>query len=167
MRVLLLSLASALSVACQSQTPARSEAAPRTEARTASATSVAASTPEVAERRFGAPPKLEGAPLPVDQLLANPEPHLGKNVKCEGKVARVCQNAGCWLEIQTEAGAGLRVPMAGHSFFIPKDAVGHVAVVEGELRRVELAANEREHYQSEGMKAVGPLSLEATSVVLR
>jgi len=88
-------------------------------------------------------------------------------VKCEGTVARVCQNAGCWLELQAEAGKqGLRVPMAGHAFFIPKDAVGQHAVIEGVLRRQELPEGQRAHYQGEGMQAVGPLSLEATSVLL-
>jgi len=120
-----------------------------------------------AERRFGSAPTLPGDPIAVSALLAAPEPHLGKTVKCEGKVARVCQNAGCWLELQADSGEGLRVPMAGHSFFIPQDAVGRLAVVEGSLRRHELPARQREHYQGEGMQAVGPLSLEATSVVLR
>lgn len=120
------------------------------------------------ERHFGAPAQLDGPPTPVAELLKAPEPYLGKTVKCEGKVARVCQNAGCWLELTGIAGGeGLRVPMAGHAFFIPQDAVGRSAVVEGALRRVELPASQREHYQSEGMRAVGPLALEATSVTLR
>ena len=121
-----------------------------------------------AERRLGAAPKLVGDPIPVAQLLSAPEPYLGKTVKCEGKVARVCQAAGCWLELQPEGGReGLRVPMAGHAFFVPQDAVGQVAVVEGELRRSELPAAQKKHYEGEGMQAVGPLALEATSVVLR
>lgn len=120
------------------------------------------------ERRLGAEMKLAGEPVPVAQLLHAPEPYLGTTVKCEGKVARVCQAAGCWLELQAEAGGeGLRVPMAGHAFFIPQDAVGHVAVVEGQLRRHELPSAQRKHYEGEGMQAVGPLALEATSVLLR
>jgi len=121
-----------------------------------------------AERQFGTTPKLPGDPVPVATLLATPEPHVGKTVKCEGKVARVCQAAGCWLELQPESGGeGLRVPMAAHAFFIPQDAVGHVAVVEGELKRRELPDAQKAHYAGEGMKAMGPLSLDATSVVLR
>jgi hypothetical protein len=121
-----------------------------------------------AERQFGTAPKLPGVPVPIATLLATPEPHIGKTVKCEGKVARVCQAAGCWLELQPESGGeGLRVPMAAHAFFIPQDAVGHVAVVEGELKRRELPDAQKAHYAGEGMKAMGPLALEATSVVLR
>jgi hypothetical protein len=127
-------------------------------------------TPESprAERRFGSTAKLSGEPLPVEQLLARADDYVGKHVKCAGKVARVCQNAGCWLELQpAQGGEGLRVPMAGHAFFIPKDALGQLAVVEGALIRQPLEAHVREHYAGEGMKAMGPLSLEATSVVLR
>jgi hypothetical protein len=121
-----------------------------------------------AERQFGAAPTLAGDPVPVSAVLAAPEPHVGKTIKCEGKVARVCQAAGCWLELQPEAGGeGLRVPMAAHAFFIPQDAVGQLAVVEGELKRRDLPDAQKAHYAGEGMKAMGPLSLEATSVVLR
>ncbi|MDB4986163.1 MAG: hypothetical protein JWN04_1341 [Myxococcaceae bacterium] len=120
------------------------------------------------ERKLGAEMTLPGEAVPVAQLLSAPEPYLGKTVKCEGKVARVCQAAGCWLELQSESGgAGLRVPMAAHAFFVPQDAVGHVAVVEGELRRQELPEAQRKHYESEGMQAVGPLALDATAVLLR
>jgi len=129
---------------------------------------VAKQVPATTPRHFGAPPKLAGPPTPVAELLTAPEPYLGKTIKCEGKVARVCQNAGCWLELQaTEGGEGLRVPMAGHAFFIPQDAVGQLAVVEGALRRSALPAAQREHYKSEGMQATGPLALDATSVSLR
>jgi hypothetical protein len=127
-----------------------------------------AEEPPAATRQFGTTPKLPGAPVPVATLLATPDAHVGKTVKCEGKVARVCQAAGCWLELQPESGGeGLRVPMAAHAFFIPQDAVGHVAVVEGELKRRELPDAQKAHYAGEGMKAMGPLALEATSVVLR
>lgn len=121
-----------------------------------------------AERQFGAAPKLPGEPVSVADVLATPDPHVGKTIKCEGKVARVCQAAGCWLELQPQAGGeGLRVPMAAHAFFIPQDAIGHVAVVEGELKRRELPDAQKAHYAGEGMKAMGPLALEATSVLLR
>ena len=147
--------------ACSAERPAPT---PAKQTDTAALTQTAAGS---GERHFGAAPSLPGPPLAVTQLMADPEPHLGKQVKCEGTVARVCQNAGCWLELQAEAGKqGLRVPMANHAFFIPKDAVGQRAVVEGSLQRQELPDGQRAHYQSEGMQAVGPLSLEASSVVL-
>jgi hypothetical protein len=118
-------------------------------------------------RTFGAPLKNALPALPVDQVMAAPDLLVGKHIACRGTVARVCQAAGCWLELQAEGAAeGLRVPMANHAFFIPQDAVGHAAVIEGELKRRELPQAQREHYAGEGMKSMGPLSLEATSVAL-
>ena len=149
-----------LLAACSAERPAPTPTKPPSSA-------ALTQSPAPSERRFGAPPSLPGEPVAVTQLMADPEPHLGKPVKCEGTVVRVCQNAGCWLELQAEKGKqGLRVPMANHAFFIPKDAIGQHAVIEGALHRQELPAGQREHYQSEGMQAIGPLSLEATSVVL-
>lgn len=102
-------------------------------------------------------------------VLADPAPHLGKVVQCTGIIARVCERAGCWLELRPEGGTqeGLRVPMARHAFFIPQDAVGRSARVEGELSARALGAGERAHLESEGLRAVGPLSLSATGVVIR
>lgn len=125
------------------------------------------STPE--ERVFGAPLTEEGETIEVGQVLENPEPHVGKVVRCSGVVARVCENAGCWLELRPELGdgPGLRVPMAGHAFFIPQEAVGRTALVQGKLSVRPLSDRERAHMESEGLKAIGPLSLIATTVVLR
>jgi hypothetical protein len=126
-----------------------------------------ANVPSAPARTFGAPLTNREPVYPVDALLADPEPFVGKSIACRGTVARVCQAAGCWLELQAEgATEGLRVPMAAHAFFIPQDAVGHAAVIEGELKRHELPEAQRAHYAGEGMKAMGPLSLEATSVAL-
>ena len=57
--------------------------------------------------------------------------------------------------------------MAGHSFFLPRDVVGRPAVVEGLLSARELNATELAHLKGEGLAATGPLSLAATSVVVR
>lgn len=172
-----------LLVACEGRAPApgaSSESAPARApasaslvepagtAREGSSAPQATANESAGERRFGAAPTLAGDAIPVAALLAQPDPYVGKQVKCSGKVARVCQAAGCWLELQAdEGGEGLRVPMANHAFFIPRDAVGQHAVVEGELKRHPLPDAQREHYAGEGMQAMGPLSLDATSVVLR
>jgi hypothetical protein len=106
---------------------------------------------------FGAGLKLEGPPVDVATVLSDPKPHLGKVVQCEGTIARVCERMGCWLELKgPTAEQGLRVPMAAHAFFIPQEVVGRRAVDEA-----------RAHLESEGLKSVGPLSLSATSVVVR
>jgi hypothetical protein len=155
--------------ACES-TPAGQGAGQGAVARAAAPeTRAAPSAPhQVAERTFGKPPSVEGEPLEVAQVLKDPTPYLHHDIKCRGTIARVCQAAGCWLELQGPAGGeGLRVPMAGHSFFVPQDIVGHVAVVEGRLAARELNEAQRAHLTGEGLKATGPLFLEATGVIVR
>ncbi len=126
----------------------------------------AAATDERAERAFGAPLS-EREPVAVSALLDDPTPYLGKVVKANGTVSRVCQKAGCWLELAAEPdGRGLRVPMANHAFFIPEDAIGRPAVVEGELTAQALPEDHKAHLASEGAEALGPLSLAATGVVI-
>ncbi len=120
------------------------------------------------ERVFGAGLKQEGPALDVAKVLADPAPHVGKVIQCEGTIARVCERMGCWMELQgPTAEKGLRVPMAGHSFFMPQDVVGHRAVVEGELTALGLSPEAKAHLESEGLKSAGPLSLAATGVVVR
>jgi len=127
-------------------------------------------SPQALERHFGSPFTLQTDPVEVRQILRDPELFLNKTVKCAGRVARVCQAAGCWLELRPDTvaeGEGLRVPMAGHSFFVPQDVVGRRAVVEGNLAARELPQAELDHLRGEGLKAIGPLFLAATSVVVR
>jgi hypothetical protein len=120
------------------------------------------------ERVFGAGLKLAGPAVDVATVLADPAKHVGKVIQCEGTIARVCERMGCWMELKgPSAGQGLRVPMAGHSYFMPKDVVGRHAVVEGELTARGLTPDAKAHLESEGLKSVGPLSLAATGVVVR
>ena len=122
----------------------------------------------VDERHFGAPFSIPGRPTQVAEILKEPEKSLGQKVKCTGTVAQVCQAMGCWLELRAvNEGPGLRVPMAGHAFFVPKDIVGRSAVVEGVLEKQALSAGQLAHLQGEGLTATGPLFLEATSVLVR
>jgi hypothetical protein len=122
---------------------------------------------EPSAHTFGAAPALAGDPIDVTQVLAAPNNYLQQTIKCQGTVSRVCEAAGCWLELRADAGgAGLRVPMAGHSFFVPQTIVGKRAVVEGTLSTRQLSNAELAHLRGEGLEASGPLFLAATSVVV-
>ncbi len=46
----------------------------------------------------------------------------------------VCQEMGCWMEIQDETGQA-HVKMHGHAFFVPKSASGHFARVQAKVLR--------------------------------
>ena len=105
----------------------------------------------------------------LGDLIADPGQFAGQVVKTEGVVAQVCQRMGCWMELRGEAGGdAVRVPMAGHSFFLPRDAAGKRAVVQGRLSVEALDEATQEHLREEGAQAAGQaISIEATSVLLR
>ena len=126
------------------------------------------STAEPAEPdTFGAA-LTDRALTPLAQITAAPADYAGQVVKTEGEIQQVCQRMGCWMEMSSEGGPTIRVPLAGHNYFLPRDASGRHAIIEGEVALVELSQADREHLESEGALAVATsLQISATGVVLR
>jgi len=115
---------------------------------------------------FG-PPQTQGDPIPMERLVAAPGEFAGKVLKVEGTVRRVCQNMGCWVELEGRGPERLRVPMAGHALSIPQRAIGKTATIEGEVEVRELSEGEKAHYAAEGMTATDQsVSISANSVLV-
>ena len=125
-------------------------------------------TLEDGARVFGAEPS-ERESVALATIMASPREYAGQVVKTEGEIAQVCQRMGCWMEITAEEGGqAVRVPMAGHSFFLPRDVAGRQAVVEGTVAVAALDEATAQHLREEGAQATDQaLSIEATSVVVR
>ena len=106
---------------------------------------------------------------PLATILAEPARFRDQTVRTEGEIARVCQRMGCWMELRESAeGPAVRVPMAGHSFFLPRDVSGRHAMLEGRVHVEELSAEHRAHLESEGAQATASaLAIHATGVVVR
>ncbi|MBI2899352.1 MAG: DUF4920 domain-containing protein [Planctomycetes bacterium] len=65
----------------------------------------------------------------------------GSEIVLDGKVTRVCQNRGCWVEIDGVIAKSLK-----HDILFPKDCAGKRAVVRGVLRQApEEKKEEGEH----------------------
>lgn len=108
------------------------------------------------------------APTALSAISASPTSYDGQTVRTEGTIARVCQRRGCWMELRADGTEPIRVPMAGHSFFLPRDVEGHAATIEGRVQLTPLTPERRAHLESEGAVATAAdLSIEATSVVVR
>ena len=107
--------------------------------------------------------------------LSEPEAHIGRSVIVEGKVDKVCQVKGCWLELMpADEARGVRVKFKDYGFFVPKDSMGWMARLEGEFVREKLSKRQVDHLVGEGATlAVGPdgtadgFSFEARAVELR
>ena len=108
-------------------------------------------------------------------LLKEPAKYEGKRVVVEGVVERVCQMQGCWMELAPEKGTrGVRVAMKDHAFFVPFNAAGLRARVDGTLSVKTLSKADADHYEKEGAKlkrnpdgTADEVSFVATGVELR
>lgn len=144
-----------------------SSPAPSTGPAPTTATPTTVEAPAPAEQTFGQ--ALSDRPItPLTEIAASPDRFAGQVVKTEGEIVQVCQRMGCWMEMQAEGVSPVRVPMAGHSFFLPRDVAGRHAVVEGQLALRELPEGERQHLEEEGATATGnAMEIVATGVVVR
>jgi hypothetical protein len=100
------------------------------------------------------------------ELMKSPETHAGTPIRTGGVIRRVCQRMGCWMELHEPGLAGaLRVPMAGHAFFLPQSVQGKRAEVQGTLEIAKLSEERKRHLESEGAEATtSDVSLAATGV---
>lgn len=63
-----------------------------------------------------------------DELKKNPK---GVNLLLTGKISDVCQNKGCWMEVENEKKDLLHITFKDYGFFVPKDASGKQATFKG------------------------------------
>ncbi|MDQ3071938.1 MAG: DUF4920 domain-containing protein [Bacteroidota bacterium] len=74
--------------------------------------------------------------------------------KVKGEIVKVCQKEGCWLRLDMGDGTNMQVNMKGHSFFVPKDLAGEVAIVEGRAYTDTISVDKLRHYaEDEGKSA--------------
>lgn len=53
------------------------------------------------------------------------------NVKFTTTIKEVCQKKGCWMDVDMGNGKLMTVKFKDYGFFVPKDAAGKTAVMEG------------------------------------
>ena len=117
---------SVLFVACQDKSSETQDKKTHTEA--------SAGAPQF----FGEKITEDGA-LPVDSLSAMMGTDTLKNCKLSGTIDAVCQKKGCWMELKNASGANIRVTFKDYGFFMPKDASGKTAIVDG-FAKVEVTS---------------------------
>jgi hypothetical protein len=108
---------------------------------------------------FGQPIDVRETVSLVD-ITKTPASYKGKAVATQGTVTRVCQERGCWMAIKDDSSTAT-VRMHGHGFFVPTDAAGKHARVEG---TVVLVKDGKECDDLEALDA--KLELDATGVEL-
>ena len=109
-------------------------------------------------------------PLAVRQVLAKPEPLVGKTVQVTGRITEVCQMAGCWMALaDLETSGILRVKVNDGDIVFPKEGVGKVAIAEGTLAKLTLtkeqAIAEARHEADEQGRKFNPDSIKSGKVI--
>ena len=86
------------------------------------------------------------------QALRSISSYADRTVTVEGKVNRVCQMKGCWMEL-VPAGAdrGIRVTFKDYAFFVPTDSRGASARLEGIFERNTFSKADADHLIAEGV----------------
>ena len=74
----------------------------------------------------------------TDELAMTPVEFLaafnGKDsleTKLAANINEVCSKKGCWMTIELGDGKSMRVTFKDYGFFVPKDAAGKLAIVQG------------------------------------
>lgn len=76
--------------------------------------------------------------------------------KVNAQIQKVCQVKGCWFTLQAEGvEIPIRVKMKDYAFFVPKNAEGLPAVLEGTFKKVQLPQDEAQHYADDEAKETG------------
>jgi hypothetical protein len=84
--------------------------------------------------------------VPVATLLQQPAAHVGKTVRVDGVVSKVCQAMGCWIEIADPAlGRGIRFKAKDGVIVFPKDATGRKVSAEGTFEEIATSPVRESH----------------------
>ncbi len=83
----------------------------------------------------------------ISKILSAPEEFVGKTVLVEGEVLDVCQMAGCWMELKSDAkDQKIKIKVKDGDIVFPVEAKGKNAVVEGTVYKIELTKEEAVEY---------------------
>lgn len=125
---------------------------------------------------FGDKIDTEGA-IPVDELIAQMGSQTEMPAKIEGTITECCQKKGCWMNIDKGDGTTMKVTFRDYGFFVPMDAGGRTAVMQGRAYVDTLSVETLRHYaedagrsEEEIAKITEPevsLAFEADGVVIR
>ncbi len=84
------------------------------------------------------------------KAMKTPNKYTGKQILVEGIIVRSCKMEGCWLELApAKNAAAVRIRMKDHAFFVPLDAAGLNARVEGVMSVKTLGKAEVDHLKNE------------------
>jgi hypothetical protein len=141
-KILLMGLGCGMLIACN-ETPKENET--KSEIKT--------KTTAKAPQFFGEKITEDGA-VPTDSVKSMMGDQMELPCKLSGKIDAVCQKKGCWMELKNADGTTMRVTFKDYGFFMPKDASGLTAIVDGIAKIEETSiADLKEYAKDDGKSA--------------
>jgi len=101
---------------------------------------------------FGDKIKADGA-VDASAFLKAMEGQDSMDVKIKAPIVAVCQKKGCWMNIDLGDGKTMMVRFKDYGFFVPKDASGRTAVMQGKAFKEVLSVEMLRHYAEDGGKS--------------
>lgn len=101
-------------------------------------------------KNYGAKPTLTTAPLSLSRAVK--KENTGKYIRLTAQVDEVCQSMGCWL-IAKEGDIMLRIKTKDHNFFVPKNIVGRIVIVDGIVEEQIITEELARHYAEDAGKS--------------
>lgn len=74
-------------------------------------------------------------------------------VKLTAKINEVCQVKGCWMTVDLGNGEDMRVRFKDYAFFVPKDANGKTATMQGWVKVDTIGVDELKHLAGDAGKS--------------
>lgn len=126
-------------------------------------------------QHFGEPINEENVLSPAE--LVNTVARQGTTeAKVTGEITKVCAVKGCWMTMDVD-GQEMIVRFKDYGFFVPKDAAGKTAVIQGQAKIDTVDVATLRHYAEDAGKSKAAieaimepevqLSFEAEGVLLR
>ena len=94
---------------------------------------------------------VEGSATSLTDAVKDPAKFTGKTVRLEGKIDEICQVKGCWMTMG-DAKNPVMVKFKDYGFFMPKDASGRTAIIEGTMAMKQETVAQTKHYLEDAGK---------------
>jgi hypothetical protein len=101
---------------------------------------------------FGEKIKLDGA-IEGASFLKQIDGKDSLLIKISAPIVNVCQKKGCWMNVDLGEGKQMMVRFKDYGFFVPKDADGKIAVMDGVAFREVLSVDMLRHYAEDAGKS--------------
>lgn len=118
----------------------------------------------------------EGA-QPIASLATLMEGKGEIETKLEGTIEACCAKKGCWMTMPLADGSTMRVRFKDYGFFVPKDAGGKIAIIEGKAFNDTTSVADLRHYAEDAGKSKEEIekitepeiavNFEATGVIIK